>query len=235
MNAAEVMKALEKKGTAQTKKTWMTHGCPEPVFGVKVGDMKALIKKTGMSTPLAKELYRTGNGDAMYFAGLIGNGAEMTRAEIQEWAESARWGMISEYTVPWIAAEHPEGWKIALEWIDSPVDKISAGGWNVLSSLAALRPDKDLDLKALERLMDRVVKSIDKAPSRTRYTMNGFVIAMGAFVKPLTKKALAAGAKIGTIEIDMGGTACKVPVAVDQIKHIIKMGRHGNKRKTFKC
>src|SRR5688572_20385471 len=112
MNASEVMKELKKKGTAQTRKTWARHGCPEPFFGVKISDLKVLVKKIKRNTPLAKELYRTGNSDAMYLAGLIGYGAELSRAELQEWAERAQWSMISQYTVPWMASEHPDAWKI---------------------------------------------------------------------------------------------------------------------------
>ena len=206
-----------------------------PLFGVKIADMKVLMKKTGKDTGLAKELYRTGNGDAMYFAGLIGDGAELSRAELQEWAERATWSMVSEYTVPWMATEHPEAWDIALAWIDSPNEKISCAGWNTLSGIVSTREDKDLDLKALERLMERVVKTMGSAANKTRYTMNGFVIAVGGAVKPLTKKALEIAGKLGKVEVSMGDTACKIPVATDYIKKIIASGRHGKKRANVKC
>jgi hypothetical protein len=54
-------------------------------------------------------------------------------------------------------------------------------------------------------------------------------------VKPLTKKALEAAAKIGEVEVEMDGTSCKVPAATEYIKKIIAAGRHGKKRKTIKC
>jgi len=235
MNSAEAMKELQKKGTAQTKKTWMRHGCPEPLFGVKIADMKVLMKKTGKDTALAKELYRTGNADAMYFAGLIGNGAELSLAELREWAERATWSMVSEYTVPWMATEHPEGWSLGLAWIESPVEKIASAGWSTLSSIVSNREDKDLDLKTVEGLLDRVVKTIGSAPNKVRYTMNNFVITVGWSVKPLTKKALAAAAKLGKVEVDMGDTACTIPVATDYIKKVMASGRHGKKRATVKC
>ena len=227
MNATEVMTELKKKGSAQVKKIFSRQGCPEPFFGVKVGDLKVLVKKIKSDTPLAKELYGTGNSDAMYLAGLIGNGAELTRAELKAWADRAPWYMISRYTVPWMVCEHPEAWEIGMEWIDSKDEKLTTPGWAVLSGLAAYREDKDLDLKTIETLLDRVVKTIATAPSQTRYSMNGFVIAVGGAVKALTKKALAAAEKIGTVTCDMGDSDCKVPVAADYIRHIIKMGRHG--------
>ena len=119
MTSQEVMKQLQKFGNKQTKSTWARHGCPEPFWGVKVGDMKALIKKIKIDTPLAKELYKTGNSDAMYFAGLIADGKDLTKNEINEWAKKATWHMVSEYTVAFVASEHPQGWEIGLKWIDS--------------------------------------------------------------------------------------------------------------------
>lgn len=40
----EVMSKLEEMGTEQTKHTFLRHGAVEPLFGVKVGDMKKLVK-----------------------------------------------------------------------------------------------------------------------------------------------------------------------------------------------
>ncbi len=65
--------------------------------------------------------------------------------------------------------------------------------------------------------------------------MNGFVIAVGAYVKPLLKQAKQAAKKIGTVSVDVGDTACKVPLATATIEKIEKMGRIGRKRKTIKC
>ena len=46
MTAAEVLKELEAYGDVRTKNTLMNHGAREPFFGVKVGDMKKILKKT---------------------------------------------------------------------------------------------------------------------------------------------------------------------------------------------
>ena len=45
MQTTDVIPSLAKLSSAQTKKTYLRHGCPEPLFGVTVADMKALIKK----------------------------------------------------------------------------------------------------------------------------------------------------------------------------------------------
>ena len=237
MKAAEVLTQLEKLADPQTKKTWARHGCPEPLFGVKIADMKSLIKKLKISgdTQLAKDLYKTKNGDAMYLAGLIARGSDMTRAELNDWANRARWHMISEYTIPGVATEHPEAWELGLEWIESPKEKVAAAGWMTLAGVTSIRPDEQLDLKAVEKLLDRCAKTIHKADNTVRYAMNCFVISVGCYVKPLTARAKAAAAKMGEVKVDMGDTACKVPRAADYIEKVAARGRIGVKRKSMKC
>jgi hypothetical protein len=65
--------------------------------------------------------------------------------------------------------------------------------------------------------------------------MNGFVTAVGSYVKALTTAALQAAAKIGPVEVDMHGTACKVPAAAEYIKKVQARGAIGKKRKSAKC
>ena len=96
-------------------------------------------------------------------------------------------------------------------------------------------PDAKLDLKEIEGLLDQIEKTIDSAQNRVKYTMNGFVIAVGSYVKPLSKRAKATAKKLGKVEVDMHGTSCKVPVALDTIGKVEAAGRAGKKRKTIRC
>ena len=59
--------------------------------------------------------------------------------------------------------------------------------------------------------------------------------SVGSYIKPLLKQAKATAKKIGVVSVEMGETACKVPLARDYIKKIESMGRVGKKRKTLKC
>ena len=58
--------------------------------------------------------------------------------------------------------------------------------------------------------MGRVAKSIHKAPNRVRYTMNGFIIAVGSYVAALTDKAVAVAKKVGKVSVDVGDVAERV-------------------------
>lgn len=235
MNVNEVLTELEALGNDNTKRILTKHGAREPFFGVKVGDLKKVLKKIKGDQQLALDLYDTGNSDAMYLAGLAADGSLMSREELQKWVENAYWYMISEYTVPWAASEHEDGWKIALEWTESDEESVAAAGWATLSSILSVTPDEELDRVELERLLKRVEKEIGLAKNRVRYTMNGFVIAAGGFVSGMTSAALAAAEKIGKVSVDVGGTACKVPFAPDYIRKMEVRGVIGKKKKTAKC
>jgi 3-methyladenine DNA glycosylase AlkD len=235
MTKAEVLSELKKLGSEQTKKTLLKHGAIEPFWGVKIGDMKPLVKKIKKDYELSKELYDSGISDAMYFAGLIADETKMTKADLDSWVKAASWNMISEYTVPWIAAESDHGWELGLKWIDSKNEKIAASGWNTLASLINITENDELDIPAISKLLDRVIKEIHKAPNRVKCTMNVFLIAVGGGIPELTPKAIADAKKIGVVTYESEGTACKVPSAVDYIEKIKKMGRLGKKKKMARC
>ena len=235
MTKDDVMLELARFGNEQTKKVLTRHGARDPFYGVKVGDLKTLVKKIKTDHALALELYRTGNTDAMYLAGLIADEKLVTKDELQEWAKGAYWYMLSEYTVPWLAAESRYGWELAMEWIESPDEMIASAGWSTLSSLVSLLPDEELNENRLSELLDRVAGSIHDSQNRVRYTMNGFVIATGSYVASLTQKANEVAASIGKVSVDMGGTACKVPLATSYIKKMEDKGYIGKKRKAARC
>ena len=235
MTTQEVLSALKKFGNEQTKKTFIKHGAPEPLFGVKVTDLKILQKKIRKNHALAIALFDTGNSDAMYLAGLIAEPDKMSKSELQKWAERASWYMISEYTVAWAASESPFALELAQAWVESKEEKIACSGWSTLSSYVALKEDHDLDIDLLKKYLKRIEKIIHETPNRVRYVMNNFVIALGCYVSEFTDAALKTAEKIGKVSVDMNGTACKVPFAPDYIKKVKAMGRLGKKRKTAAC
>ncbi len=235
MTKEQVMKELEKKGSESIRKIFQNHGNSEPMYGVKVADLKIIQKKVKKDHELSMELYSTGNYDAMYLAGLIADESKMSRKDIQQWAERSTSKGISEYTVAWVAAESDYGWELGMKWIDSPKENIASTGWNTLSGVIAMKPDNELNMATIKKLLQRIVKNIHAAPNRVRYTMNGFVIGVGGYVKELTKDAIEIARKIGDVYVDMEGTACKVPSAADYIKKMEAKGYIGKKKKTVKC
>jgi 3-methyladenine DNA glycosylase AlkD len=235
MTAQAILDELKTLGSESTKRVLMRHGAREPFFGVKIQDLKKIQKRIKKDYELSKALFDSGVSDAMYLAGLIADEAKMTKKDIQSWADKAYWSMLSEYTVPWVAAESRYGRELALKWIESKKENVAAAGWMTLSSLVGITPDDELDKGELKKLLERVARTIHSQPNRVRGAMNCFVIAAGCCVKPLTALAMSLGKKIGPVHVDMGETACKTPFAPDYIAMVKKRGSIGKKRKTARC
>ena len=235
MTLDQAMAELAAKGSAATKKVLLKHGAKEPFFGVKVADLKILQKKIKGDQALALQLYATGNADAQYLAGLVADGARMTAAQLTAWARGAAWSMISGYSVAWVAAEHPEGLALALQWIDARDEPTVLAGWRTLGAFAATRPDAALPVKQFSALLDRVLKTLPAASDDVRYAMNTFVIMCGTYVAPLGDRAIATARALGKVDVDVGDTACKVPDAESYILKSRRGAPVAPKRKTMRC
>jgi len=235
MTLDEVMAELKSLGKEQTLATYRRHGADGDMFGVQIGDLKKVLKKIKGDQELALALWETGNGDAMYLAGLAADGRLMTRKQLDGWARTAWWYMLSGYSVPGVAVENEAACSLALKWLKMKDPKRACAGWSTYSAVVSIRPDDELDFDEIRELLKKVETDIDTAPNRVKYCMNGFVISVGSYVKPLLKAAKATAKKIGVVEVDMGDTACQTPLATDMIAKIESMGRVGKKRKTAKC
>jgi 3-methyladenine DNA glycosylase AlkD len=235
--AASILADLKSKGKENTRKIYARHGmAADRVYGVSVADIKLIAKTIKRQQGLALELYASGIMDAMYLAGMVADGAQMTPKQLNEWAEgAAHMQMIAEYTVPWVAVESPHARDLALKWIQSKKEHVASAGWCTLSGLVATQPDSALNLNEIESLLATAAKGVPTAQNRVRYTMNGFIISVGSYVKPLLEQAKAAARKIGAVEVDMGETACKIPLATEYIQKVETAGRTGQKRKTIRC
>lgn len=233
---AEVMQELKARGTEQTVKTMGRHGGPtDKMYGVKIADMKIILKKIKGDQKLALQLYDTGNSDAMYLAGLLADGSKMTAKQLNDWAKKAPWYMISDYTVAWVASENPDGFDLACKWIESRQELVASAGWSTLAAIAGTREDSQLDLESYLALLGQVENSIHQAKNRVKYSMNNFVISVACFIRSLHKQAMATAKRIGKVEVDVGDTSCQVPVAVDYITKTIAKRGVGTKRSSPKC
>jgi len=236
MEFKEIMTQLQGLGLESIKKVLLKHNVKEPLYGVKIEELKKINKKvkTG-GHELSLKLYDTGIYDAMYLAGLVAEPDKMSAKELQKWADNATCGALHEFTVAWSAAESKHALPLAQKWIDSKDPGIASAGWNTLSSYISITDNEELDIPFFKKLLDRAVKDIAKSPNRVKYTMNGYVIAVGSYIPALNEAAKQAAKKMGKVEVDMGDTACKIPDAITYIKKVEDKGYVGRKRKSARC
>ena len=231
----EVMNKLEELGTEQTKRTFLRHGATEPLFGVKIGDLKKLVKDVKKDQALVRDLYSTGNSDAMYLAGLAVDPKSLTKEELLNWVAAAKWHAIAEYTVASVAAESLYGLELAREWIASTDEMIATCGWSTYANYISITPDTELDIAEIRGLLQQIQTTIHQERNRVRYTMNAFVIVVGSSITELHDEAVNVAASIGKVQLNMGQTACKVPLAEEYIGKVQQAGKLGVKKKTCIC
>lgn len=220
VSLAEMMRELEKSGSAQTRKTYARHGAQEPMFGVSFAVLKTIVKRIGVDHELALALWNTENHDARMLAMKIADPAQITSAELDRWARETRVRTCGGY-VAMLAAESPHGAAKAREWFASADAALRACAWTLAGFLAS-NDEQTPDEWFIQRLA-AIEKSIHSAPNAERESMNMALITIGGRNAALRKTAVAAAKRIGRVEVDHGDTACKTP---DAAAYIEKMWAH---------
>ena len=170
LSAAAIVRELEPLGLASYRKVMRNHGVPEPLFGVKIEELKKFQKRIKSNYQLALDLYDTGIYDAMYLAGLIADDARMTKSDLRGWASRSSCAALSESTVAWVAAQSRHGHELAREWIESRKELVAAAGWTTLSCLTKLEDDSELDVTELKQLLRASADDDSRAAQSTSAT-----------------------------------------------------------------
>ena len=208
MTLAETMSALEKAGSAQTRKTYARHGAKEPMFGVSFATLKTLLKRIGVDQELALALWDTGNLDARNLAVKIADPARMSPSDLDRWARAPMPRMCGGY-VPHLAAEGPHARGRCDAWCAAPDEPRRCAGWSLVGAMA-MRDEDTPDAWFAQRLAE-IEQSIQASPNAQREAMLHALIAIGCRSASLRKSVAAAAKRIGKVEIDHGDTSCKTP------------------------
>ncbi len=229
----EVMIFLKEHGNEQTKKIYLNHGAKEPLYGVKLNDLKELKKRIKLDHNLALELYKTGNSDVMYLAGLIEDPNKVTMDQLDEWVKYANWDMLSERCVAVVAAKSPFKFEAARKWINSSEEEIVCAGYAIYSTLFTILDDNELDLEEVKFLLNKILENIHSETSRLQNTMNNFVIMAGIHVKPLHKFTIEIAERIGRINPILAKNNCNIQTAIEYIRKYEDKGKIGTKIKNL--
>jgi 3-methyladenine DNA glycosylase AlkD len=216
MTLAEVMRELEKAGTAQARKIYARHGATGPMFGVSFATLKAMTQRIDVDHELALALWETGNLDARNLAVKIVDPARMTSAALDRWAREVCPSRMCGGYVSMLAAETPLGAAKADEWLHSKDARLHSSAWTLLGQLA--QRDESLPDAYFEKRLAEIERTIHAAPNNERAGMNQAVITIGLRSPGLRKAALAAAKRIGKVEVDHGDTDCETPDAAAYIE-----------------
>jgi 3-methyladenine DNA glycosylase AlkD len=230
-----VMRELESLGTAHTRKSYLSRGVREPLFGVATGAMKPLKKQIGVDQALADRLWDSGNYDAMYFAGMIADVGVMTEADFDRWMDGAYGPMLSDSVVAVTLAESSLAKSVADRWIRGGDEERAAAGWACYEWLLGWRPDDHFEPENVRELLELAAATIHAASPRLKRAMNRFIVAVGVSYRPLHDEALRAADAIGSVEVVSNGEIATLGSAAEQIRKTAAKGRIGFKRRAVRC
>ncbi len=230
-----IMEELKSLGTERTKKSYLSRGAKEPLFGVATGSMKPLSKKIGINQPLAEELYASGNYDAMYFAGIISDPKNMSEKDFDRWIKDAYFFMISDYIVAVTLSESDLAQKISDKWLKSGDDLKMSAGYSCYCWLLGNRKDSEFQKEKILKIMVHVQEHIYDAPINTKKAMSNFLYTVAISFVPLHNEAVVMAKKLGEIEVMEEGKKKTVLTPYETIQKELGRGRLGFKRKYVRC
>lgn len=230
-----VMKELEALGKERIKKTYISNGANEPLFGVATGAMKPLSKIIKKDQPLAEQLYATGNYDAMYFAGIIADPMAMTEEDFERWIDGAYFYMLSDYVVAVTLAEADIAQVVADKWIASGEELKMSAGWSCYCWLLGNRKDSEFNADKLASMLNQVENTIHESPERTKSAMNNFIYTVAISYVPLHEMAVETAKAVGPVEMKRGKKKSSILQAFENIQKELDRGKLGFKRKYVRC
>ena len=223
MGFSDVMRTLERMGTAQNRKVYARHGFGETMYGVSFANLGRLKKAIRTDHALARKLWATGNEDARMLAAMIADPGAMSDKDLESWVRDIRHYVLADVFARHVASASPYAQTKMEQWTKSRDEWIGRTGWMLLSILA-LREDGPQD-RYLEAFLPKIVNGIHRAENKTRDAMNAALISIGLRGGALTSRAIAAARRIGYVEVDHGETSCKTPDAAEYIQRALAANR----------
>jgi 3-methyladenine DNA glycosylase AlkD len=188
------------------------------VHGVNLSKLRALAKRIGLSTQLARELWDADDVPGQLLALLIAKPRELSGDEIDGMLRSTRSSKAHDWLVNYIAKKSPVVEELRQRWFDDADADARAAGWSLTTVRVAKAPD-GLDLDAL---LDRIERELKSAPSREQWAMNETLANIGIHHPSVRDRALAIGNELQVLADYPTAPGCTSPFAPIWIAEIVR-------------
>lgn len=225
MDAAQVMRQLERLGTEANRNTYRRHGVRSAQFGVSFANQGALARRVGTDTVLAMQLWATGNHDARILATRIADPGELSSSQLDAWARQLDNGMVTD-AFSQLVARTPYATRKMTAWTRAASEWVGRSGWRLVAHGAL--GQFEVDDAQLQDFLARIEKGIRRSRNKVRDAMNGALIAIGGRGGKLERAAIATARRVGRVEVDHGDTDCVTP---DAVSYIRRMKAHRARRR----
>jgi len=216
MNLTETLSKLESLGEEKVRAMHLKNGARENIFGVKMGDIRALAKKIKTDHELALQLWETENIDARLLAILILKPKALSAEQIEQMVASENFTWAADWFYNYIVKEYPEKELFREKWMNSGNVMLARAGWS-LTSGRIIRAPEGIDIASI---LDRIEKEMPKAAPEVQWTMNTTLAQIGINHPDYRERAIAIGEKLGIYRdypVSKGCTSPFAPIWINEM------------------
>lgn len=164
---------------------------------VNLTKLRALAKRLGANqTPLARELWATGDGDARLLALLVFKPKDLSADELDAMLREGRTPKQQDWLVGYVVKKSPHAEALRVRWKGDADPWVEAAGWALTSDLVPAKAD-GLDLPAL---LDEISVRMKDAPERLQWAMNWCLGTIGIHHPALRERVLAIGERLEVLK-----------------------------------
>ena len=218
MTLKETLEALEALSDENIKAHNAKNGIGDKQYGVKLGDLRKVAKKTKTDHELALQLWETDNFDARMLAMLIIKPKELTADELDTMVRSVKHARLADWINAYVVKVHPDNEKLRLKWMQDKHPMAARAGWD----LTAQRVAKDPETVDIPALLDRIEKEMATAAPDAQWTMNFTLAGIGINHPEYRQRAIDIGEKLGVYRDYPVSKGCTSPFAPIWIKEMVR-------------
>lgn len=221
MRLDEAMHELESRGSDQTRRTYLRHGASEPLFGVRIGDLRPMARHIGTDHDLARQLWASGNVDARLLACMVADTARASEIELDAWLADIETYFLVDVFVAELASRRQGRRERAERWIASARDRTAQAGWDLMNVVAL--QDQDVADDYFLAWLDVIAERISSYGNWTRRAASNVITSIGLRTDSLEAAARRAAERMGHVDFDPGQTSCVMP---DPIAYLERTKAH---------
>ena len=217
MTTAAVLARLEALSDPKLKEQNAKRGVSENQFGVKMGDIRGLAKEIKLNPELAKELWATGNYEAMLLAILLMKPKQLSEDEVEGMVRTVKDAWVADWLSSYVIKQHPRKEALREKWMTESHEMAARFGWSLTAERIAKSP-AGIDLDAI---LTRIEAEMLTAPELVKWTMNYALAETGINHPEYRERAIAIGEKLGVYRDYPTSKGCTSPFAPIWINEMV--------------
>ncbi|MCA1306958.1 DNA alkylation repair protein [Microbacterium esteraromaticum] len=186
--------------------------------GVNLAKLRALAKRVGMDTNLARELWASDDVAGQLLGLLIAKPRELSADEVDRMLRTTRSAKAHDWLVNYIAKKSPHAEALRVQWFDDADADARAAAWSLTTARVVKKPE-GLDLDAL---LDRIERELKDAPSREQWAMNETLAQIGIQHPTYRERALEIGNRLQVLADYPTPPNCTSPFAPAWIAEMVR-------------